>query len=462
MDEQTQPTSDSNPDPQPPAAPASDAFGPVPAQPESPVPAEQPVAPTPVQIPISDQPSAAPEPTPSVSPTPAAEFAQPAAAPDTPPADPNPLITEALNDPSLNAPQHVVGAVFSPSADGTNTAPTAQVATRRKGKGKLFVLIAGVLVVLLGGSAAAYYGYYLPNKPDDKLAAAFANLAGQKQLNMQGTIDVTSSKKSSDFPGVAVNFNLGADLANAQLAVNGTVGVSGTQFPFDVRYVNKDIYFKLGGLDLISKAVPTASSSVVGPYLQALSTINNQWYVVDSSFLNDFGAAATCTANLSFALTPSDVNKIETAYEKDPLFKVTDTSSAEVGNVATTKMDLSPATDQTANAFASQLNSLSVVQNIHKCLGNSSASSQVDKAITPVKNSANNGSESLAVYVTADKQIKKLEFSSTDTDTVDAISLTVESQPPTIVAPSGAKPIQDLLSAFLGTSDLSGLSGLSN
>jgi len=155
-------------------------------------------------------------------------------------------------------------------------------------------------------------------------------------------------------------------------------------------------------------------------------------------------------------LNNDDINKIKSAYEKHPPFKVKTTTPAVVEGVATTKMELDPASSKEATAFTNDLNSVSIVQNVRKCLKDSGVNDQVDKAIKAPTSTADNGTTQYFAYVTPGKQLKRLEIVGGDKDTTGNIAFTFENQTPSIVAPTGAKPIQDLAGALFAGALASG------
>jgi hypothetical protein len=318
-----------------------------------------------------------------------------------------------------------------------------------KHKRRLVLLVIAVLLLVGGGSAAAYFTVILPNKPENKLGLALLNLTKQQQFSIKGTLD-EKSKGTSNATGVSADFTLDADAAKSQLSGAGKLGVNGTQFPFDLRYIDKDIYLRVSGLDLIGKALSAYASigAQASPYLGVLKNINNQWYVIDRSFVNQ-SQQASCVSDLSFTFSDADRKKIETAYRKYPLFSIKGSGAATVEGVATTKYEVEPASDEMFNKFTKELNSLSVVENANKCLKQQGSSDKLDTEVKPSTNE-DEGTGTAFIYVTDDKQVKQIELTFDDKSSTSKVTLTMQNKQPTFEKPEGAKPIQDLLSAYLG------------
>lgn len=317
-----------------------------------------------------------------------------------------------------------------------------------KGKKKLLLSIVLVLVVLAGGSAAGYYAVVLPNKPDNKLLKAFTNLASQNQVTVTSKIDYQNKKSTSDVKGFTLDFDMGVDLDKSLVGLSGKIGVSGAQYPLELRYIDKDIYLKIGGLGSIDKLLPPSSS--YSEYTQTLTALNDQWFVIDRSFLQQAGASANCVSDLSFALNDSDVDKIRSAYKKHPLFKVKSTSNQKVDGVDTIKMELEPASDETAGNFANELNSLSVVSKVKACLEDVGVDAKGDSEVKPGKTSSLNSNERVSAFVTRDKKLKRLLITSDNNDQKTTMTMDFSDKAVSVTKPEGAKPIQDLLGSLLG------------
>ncbi len=347
--------------------------------------------------------------------------------------------------PSNNTPQPTT---FSnePNTDSKplNFNPPAEP-KKKRGKLKYFLIILIALLVIGGAASAAYFGYVLPNKPENKLLSAIANTSTQTQLIIKGKVEAETKKPNLSYN---VNYELGADLTKHNLGLSGTVGVKGLQFPFDIRYIDKDIYVKVGGLSSIGKLAPLVKDNKeVYSYVNVLSSISDQWYVIDSSLLNA-SPPSKCVTDLSWALTKDDSAKIQAAYKKHPLFSVSGVTTASIDGKTLTKYDLKPASDAEATAFANELNSLSIAENINKCMNNSgSNSTSGDQEINNVISKTT--SENFYVYV-SDNLVKRIELSSTDNNGSYSFSGNFDYSAPTIEKPTGAKPVQDLMCQVLG------------
>ena len=182
-------------------------------------------------------------------------------------------------------------------------------------KSKLAFLIIITLIVI-GASAGAYFGYYLPNKPENIWNTALSRTAkGYDKL-------AEYISKERDTKGVAIkgSFKFGGDFAadgsfegksnddNGEFS--GSISATGLKVNLDVKTIKSpgnspDIYFRLNGLeglgDLLGGGDPTVTS--------ALNTLNNQWYFIDHTLFDQFAPGS----NTSTQITSEDVSSIITA-----------------------------------------------------------------------------------------------------------------------------------------------------
>lgn len=312
-----------------------------------------------------------------------------------------------------------------------------------KGKKKLLLTIVVALLVILGGAAAAYYTVVVPNKPENKLLDALINLSEQKQVKIKSKIDFNDKKATDGVSGFVMDFLVSSDADKKLMGMNGSFGVGGAQFPFEIRVVDENIYLKVGGLGSIDKLLPPGSG--YDEYLQTIAALNDQWFVIDRSFLQQMDQSNSCSSSLTFDLSDDDRNKIESAYKKYPLLKVKSTSSEQVDGVDTTKMELEPTDNETLNKFMDELNSVGPISKLKKCLESAGVDTGGDQEIKPA-----NITYKAHAFVTNDKQLKRLTIDAEDDDQKMSMTFDFSNQIDSVTKPEGAKPIQDLLGSLLG------------
>lgn len=225
-----------------------------------------------------------------------------------PPATPQPdaLVPQSPAAPAAEAPvpftPNIVVGGGDMEAPGGAAVPTAPVQpSSGKGRRKLRLtkpVIAGlVALVVLGGAAAFYFGYYtnpsviyrqaLKNtgKGYDRLVTYVddQNKAGYKSAAGDGTFKLKIADFSTDGK-LAVK----GDENNSQLTFD--VGTGTGRVDFDMRTIKSigdtpDIYIKVGGLKGLGT---TLGSPEVDPLLNKL---DNTWVVVDHTLFDNYLAA---------------------------------------------------------------------------------------------------------------------------------------------------------------------------
>lgn len=291
--------------PSPSPAPAASPTVPdlVPSSPEPPAPASEPPAPvSPVisqTFPSDD--SKTPPPPPFVA-SAQPDITPPTSAASTQPGQPAQPVQPAQPSPFGPQPTVMVGDGGMPVPDSgqvfTATNPAAPQASGRKISKRMLIPIiaASTFLVLAGGAAAFYFGYYMnpsviysqslgdTGKGYDKLVtyADQQSKLGIKGYTGSGSYQYKGSDSSVD--GKVV-FKASGD--NSDVAFD--VGTSGVRVNTDIRTIKSgkttpDIYLKFGGI----KGLGTMIGS---PELDPeLAKLDNNWIVIDHTFIDSLNA----------------------------------------------------------------------------------------------------------------------------------------------------------------------------
>jgi len=276
---------------------------------------------------------------------------QPEAPNNNPPQNPNlPAQPEpdTVND-DATPPVQNIGQVFTPGAPAQQNTPAPDVpqppandslmsaqpimsqpmvsgsslqAEEEKKKGfrpsKKLALIALIPLLLIGATAGAYYGYYIPNKPENVWKTALTNTGkGYDKLSQYATakknVQGMSAKGSFKVSGsVAADgtFNGVSDGKNGQLT--GSVSAVGMKIGYDIREINSpgnspDIYFKVDGIqglgDLVGNYAGLLGEDSTS-LKNTLNGINGQWYFIDHTLFDQFAQGS----NNGLQITSADVS----------------------------------------------------------------------------------------------------------------------------------------------------------
>jgi hypothetical protein len=241
----------------------------------------------------------------------------------TPPAAvsvPEPIAPSGLGSTAIGPETYTVSpAAMSMDAPQVFSPEPSKHSRRRLFKEPLALSIT-IFLALVGGSAAAYFGYYLPNQPDnlwktalsrtgkgyDKLTT-YTNDLGKDKL--QG-IKLDGSFKSSGTVAADGTFTGSTQGGNGEFS--GSVSATGLKVSLDTRLIKSasstpDVYFKLDGLQGLDQLFGGAGSD----YGSALQGLNNKWYFVDHTLFDQYAQGAQ--SNLQIG--SSDVNSLLKAID---------------------------------------------------------------------------------------------------------------------------------------------------
>jgi hypothetical protein len=343
--------------------------------------------------------------------------------------------------PSVMPPAEMVTPVTSaPIASATPT--KSRFGFLKTKRAKLALVVVAVLVVLGAGSAGAYFGVIVPNKPENVLKSAIANTLKERQVSYDGTVDVQAvdSSKAGATPATSVTFKGGSDLDKNATKAEVSVTVSGVKVQGEVRYVDQTGYVKLGDLTAIKNLATAYSPDAAS----AISKVENQWIEIDKTLLKQ--AKADCVLDTKLTISDADLKMLSDAYTKTPFTTITSTTSDPVNGKAATKFELS-IDDNKLGDYAKNFDNLSVVKQLKSC-----APQVSDKA--NYSDLKDNDKTPLTLWVDkGTKRIVKIAGHTTAQDekkdnTKGTASVTLSYGPVTVDKPANAKPIMTLISEF--------------
>ena len=240
------------------------------------------------------------------------EATPPAAQPTTEPTTPAVTATE----PAATQP------MVTPVAAATPTPPAS-----KSRKFKLAAIIAGVVLVLGGGSAAAYYAVVLPNQPQRIAQQAIANTVDPAQVKsgyFEGDVTFEGGEVSQAISGITFK---GASNESGAMDLNVSVNTLVTKIGFDVKTEDgKTLYLKLSGLTGLDSLIGSFAGTSANPEQAAMiatlvSSVNDKWFMVDQSLLNQVGGgAAAQITNPDFST--EDAKKLGDIYKKHQFLNI--------------------------------------------------------------------------------------------------------------------------------------------
>jgi len=222
--------------------------------------------------------------------------------------------------PSPDASQdkdNVAAFMREPSANDVPPAPAG---------GKKTGLIIGIIIaviVVLGGAAAAYFAFMKPN-PDKVLQTALVNSFSKdkvQSVGFEGDLSIVNTATDTTY---SMDFT-GAVGQSGQMTLTASVNIPSFT-PVSLDMASKDgqtVYLKVAGLADIATLLELDPS--VSMYAPLLASIDDQWYKIDPSLLEQFGGSVPTSTGLSDA----DRQKLADAYTQNPFLKVQETLADE-------------------------------------------------------------------------------------------------------------------------------------
>lgn len=245
--------------------------------------------------------------------------------------------TPPESTPTVNPAGESAPSIESPTPVVSGTGPTVTPPAKRglPKKTKLFAAIAGVAVLLIGGSAAAYFGVIVPNKPQRIVQDTLTNTTNSektKTAKFEGEVNCVSGDACKSVSGAS--FKGGID-EKGSFDLNVQLKTVVTSVGFDARSVgDKSIYLRLSGLDGLDKLLAAfggqdpEATAAIAQYAPIIAQVNNQWYTVDESLLKQLGDNAKLPTNQD-KISSADAKKIGDIYSRHNFIKIDKTLADE-------------------------------------------------------------------------------------------------------------------------------------
>ncbi|MDB5169113.1 MAG: hypothetical protein JWO41_469 [Candidatus Saccharibacteria bacterium] len=353
------------------------------------------------------------------------------------------------------APTIPVNPEVTPTEDIT-PAPVALPPTGRRRvsvKLKTALIALGVVLLIGAGTAAAYVGVIVPNKPENALMNAVVNSLQAPQTSFKGSLDIS---QTSGLAG-KVTFSGSADASAKAFALSLSPTVSGVTLPIEARYVGGSAYLKLDDLSQL-ETLAKSYSPQLGPVAKTLSTqLSGKWVEFDSTLIKE--AKLDCVLNADWTISKADTDVFKDAYAKNKFATIVSSSSDTVDGKKVAKYEVSIDDDKAA-AFGNTISSTPMIKKLSSC--NPSTSKDVTKAV------GDHDKTPLTIWVDkGSKHVVKLAAKSTSKDkktgTEGSVAITLAYDKVTVTAPTGAVPAVQVyaqLQQAFGTSGTNPLSSL--
>jgi hypothetical protein len=230
----------------------------------------------------------------------------------------HPGVTQNISSPTQDSPSDFSSQTILPDHLTSDSSTQQQTKKSRFKPSKKLALIGIVPLLLAGGASAAYFGYVVPNKPENIWKSALTNTGeGYDKLSQYATakknVQGMSAKGSFKISGSMAadgTFNGVSDGKSGQLT--GNISAVGLKINYDVRQIQSpgnspDVYFKIDGIQGLGSLVGgyagllgADSTSITN----ALNGLNGQWYFIDHTLFDQFAKGS----NDGLQITSADVS----------------------------------------------------------------------------------------------------------------------------------------------------------
>lgn len=214
------------------------------------------------------------------------------------------------------------------------------------------VAVLASLLVIGAGSAAAYYGYYVPRQPKYIVARALGNTISKdniKSARYQGSYSVTATE-NGDKQTYKGSFSGYAD--DKAFAMQGTIGLVVTTLKVESRaFADDNAYVKVSGLDGLDSVLESTGLSGYAPYITA---VNNNWIELDQSLLSSASAAGVVGG---VKLSNTDAQRVQNMYKQHPFVQVNKVYADETINGMDSYHYKVSIDHKQLHAFATEVNS---------------------------------------------------------------------------------------------------------
>lgn len=195
----------------------------------------------------------------------------------------------------------------------------------KKPRFKLRLLIPLIIggVILLGGTAGAYYGVILPKKPDNLVKKGLFNtFGGGPTTSFEGEVAMSGSDVPKTFGGVSFS---GDTNESGAFSMTASANFTVTKITLDLKSPDsKTIYARFGGVknaSSIAKGLGVDQSDPTLAFvLPIMSALNDQWLQLNQEDQNLL--QQTAARGQSYQLNPNQRAEIGNMYKKHPFLKV--------------------------------------------------------------------------------------------------------------------------------------------
>jgi hypothetical protein len=303
----------------------------------------------------------------------------------------------------------------------------------------------------LVGAIAIYLSLAAPLSAT-QLLSALSNFTTDKPTYVTGTIQ-SRYQGSAYIKSTTTSYSINITPQTGNFRLSGTTSISGLRggaqpFNYDLRNINRQLYFKISGLKNIQKIIPkgTPLSAYFTPRYPVLAQNDNQWLTLPPSSGGQIKKGQyQCTAQ-PIRIGPNDAQNIKMGFLRNPSLGIKDVKSSSIGSQGTTLFTIVPTNSSALNKLANQITSLSVIRSWQNCINNYFTTNWTNSSTRSVINDTTK----IYIYVTKQHRIIRIEIISSSRKSSSQIVANFGYGKPATISPvRGAKDATKLLGLFI-------------
>ncbi len=327
-------------------------------------------------------------------------------------------------------------AVAGPESDPNVEMNAVLPPVKKKRKVNLLLAVIALILLLSGGVAAAYYGVIVPNKPENVLRTAVLNTQKQRSSKFTGKATFEGTDANSSMSASTMEFKGQTDGSAFQTTLDVTV--MGIEVPLELRYIDKDLFVRVGNLSILRSLAVSGGEFYVNLADELDRRLSDKWIEIDETLLKK--VKVDCYLNAG-TLSETDINYLLKRFEDMPFANIQSSSADTVNGKTATKFEIEIDGNKGAE-YMKGVDQLQVYKKLQECSG---AETKPDTQAL-----ADGGKTPITIWVDkASKTIVKFAAHSTEQSEEKqkmkgSLEITLKYEPVSITKPEGAKPLMEV------------------
>ena len=229
------------------------------------------------------------------------------------------------NPPNNQNPPVTPPAQAAPGVQNTNSTQAVPPKNNKKKVGIIVGLI--IAVLLIAGSAAAYFFAYLPNTPENVLLQGLYNTLSREEVK-SGKVDGTLKLSGDNIPEQLGDIDVVASFAeNGDIGATISTSLNENTYTAEIRQIGEgETYTKFNGLNNLDDVLnafnsgSTETNQTLQLFAPILSKLDDQWIRADETAREVTGDSTELLNATN--LSNEDADKVAEIYQRNPIIEI--------------------------------------------------------------------------------------------------------------------------------------------